>query len=366
MAENESGQERTEKPTGRKRGQAHEDGRVPRSHELTSAAILLAGTAALAMIGGSSLGGHALTVMRGDALWLSQGPLTPAAATGIMVTVIRTTLTALLPFLLIVAGAALAINLIQARGVISMEPISPDFSRVNPLTGFTRIFGLDAVANLVKSVLKLTVLGLVTWRVLHDAWPQALDLMAGGAPIDVLRITVGLALRVAFVTGFAFLVLALADYAYQVWHFEKSLMMTRQEVIQEHKEQEGNPLVKGRIRAMQKQQARKRMLSKVATADVVVINPIHIAVALKYDPEISPAPIVLAIGERKLAEKIKEIANKAGVPLLENIPLARALKATAKVGQAIPPALYVAVAEVIAFVYKQRGRSILRSREVRS
>ncbi len=366
MAENESGQERTEKPTGRKRGQAHEDGRVPRSQELTSATILLAGAAALSMIGGSSLGSHALRVMRGGTSWLSQDPMTVTTASSMVSTVASTTLMALMPFLLIVAAAALGINLVQARGVISTQPISPDFSRVNPLSGFSRIFGLDAVANLVKSLLKLTVLGFVTWRVLRGAWPQVLDLLAGGSTIDVLKVTVSLALKVAFVSGFAFFVLALADYAYQVWQFEKSLMMTRQEVIQEHKEQEGNPLVKGRIRSLQKQQARKRMLTKVGTADVVVVNPVHIAVALKYDPEVSAAPIVVALGERKLAERIKQIATAAGVPILENIPLARALKATAKVGQSIPPALYVAVAEVIAFVYRQRGHSPLRAREVRS
>ena len=363
MSENESGQERTEKATGRKRGQAHEDGQVPKSHELTGATILLAGAGALATIGGSALTAHALKLVRNDAIWLSAGPMTPSAATTMVGVVTRTTLVALLPFLMTVAAAALAINVIQARGVISIEPVMPDLSRLDPLGGFRKIFGLDAVANLVKSVLKLSVLGFVTWKILHAAWPQTLDLVAGGTNQDVLKVTVTLALRIAFTTGFAYLALSLADYGYQIWRFEQNLMMTRQEVVQEHKEQEGNPLVKSRIRALQKQQARKRMLTKVTSADVVVINPIHIAVAIKYDPEISPAPIVLAMGERLLAERIKQIATAAGIPLLENIPLARALVATAKVGKTIPPALYVAVAEVIAFVYRQQGRNPLGRRE---
>jgi flagellar biosynthetic protein FlhB len=366
MSENESGQERTEQATGRKRGQAHEDGRVPRSQELTGATILLAGAAALGTIGGSALTAHMLKVIRSDAAWLSAGPMSPSVATVMVGTVVRSTLLALIPFLMVVAGAALAINLIQARGVISFEPLMPDLARIDPLGGFRRIFGLDAVANLVKSLLKLSVLGFITWKVLHTAWPQSLDLVAGGTTQDVLKVTVSLALRIAFTTGFAYLALSLADYAYQIWQFERTLMMTRQEVVQEHKEQEGNPLVKSRIRALQKQQARKRMLTKVTSADVVVINPIHIAVALKYDPEVSPAPVVVAMGERLLAERIKQIAKAAGVPLMENIPLARALLATAKVGKSIPPALYVAVAEVIAFVYRQQGRNPLGRREARS
>lgn len=363
MSENESGQEKTEKATGRRRGQAHEDGKVPRSQELTGAIILLAGAAALATIGGSALTSHAVNVVRSDGAWLSQGPMTPTVAIAVVASVARSTLIALIPFLLMVAGAALAINLIQARGVISVEPIVPDLARIDPLGGFRRVFGLDAVANLVKSLLKLAVLGFITWKVLSAAWPQTLDLVAGGTTSDVLKVTVSLALKIAFTTGFAYLVLSLADYAYQIWQFERNLMMTRQEVVQEHKEQEGNPLVKSRIRALQKQQARKRMLTKVAGADVVVVNPIHIAVALKYDPMISPAPVVLAMGERLLAERIKQIANAAQVPIMENIPLARALLKTAKVGKAIPPALYVAVAEVIAFVYRQRGRNPLARRE---
>jgi flagellar biosynthetic protein FlhB len=134
--------------------------------------------------------------------------------------------------------------------------------------------------------------------------------------------------------------------------------MTKQEVIQEHRESEGDPAVKGRIRQLQRSMMRKRMLSRVATADVVVTNPTHIAVALKYDPLVAPAPIVLAMGERLLAQRIKDIAHQAGVPVIENKPLARALLAGAKVGSPVPPALYVAVAEVIAFVFGQRGKSL--------
>jgi flagellar biosynthetic protein FlhB len=164
-----------------------------------------------------------------------------------------------------------------------------------------------------------------------------------------------LAIRMAVLVGLVFLAIAALDYGFQLWQYEKSLRMTRQEVIQEHRETEGDPAVKGRIRQLQRAMARKRMLSKVATADVVVTNPTHIAVALKYDPLVSAAPVVLAMGERLLAQRIREIAMRAGVPVVENKPLARALLANAKIGQAIPPALYVAVAEVIAFVFRKKG-----------
>jgi flagellar biosynthetic protein FlhB len=162
----------------------------------------------------------------------------------------------------------------------------------------------------------------------------------------------------ALFVGLVFLLIAGLDYGFQVWQFEKSLRMTKQEVVQEHRQTEGDPMVKGRIRQLQKAMARKRMLTNVATADVVVTNPTRIAVALKYDPLVSPAPVVLAMGERLLAKRIREIAARAGVPIIENKPLARALFATAKVGTPIPPALYVAVAEVIAFVFRRKGTQL--------
>jgi flagellar biosynthetic protein FlhB len=168
--------------------------------------------------------------------------------------------------------------------------------------------------------------------------------------------------RLTLWVGLSFLALAALDYWFQWNQVEKNLRMTRQEVIYEQRESEGDPTVKGRIKAVARALARQRMLQKVPTADVVVVNPTMIAVALKYDTSIAPAPIVLAMGQRKLAQRIRDLATKANVPIVENRPVARALLATSKVGRPIPPALYAAVAEILAFLYRRRA-AISRMRE---
>jgi len=356
MAEND-GQERSEAATPRRREEARREGRVPRSQELSGAALLLAGTGALAMVGGPALAHHAVTMLRVGSAWLTADALTPTGAVLLLQQVGRGTLLAMLPFLLGVGGFTLLVNAVQARGVISVEPIVPKLSHIDPLGGLRRLLSPDAAFNLLKSILKLLVIGLVAWVVFKGAWSEILS--TGGAPVpDVLAVIRQLTTRLALLVGLAFLAVAMLDYGFQLWQYERRLRMTRQEVMQEHKETEGDPAIKGRIRQLQRAMARKRMLSHVATADVVVTNPTHIAVALKYDPLVAAAPVVVAMGERLLAQRIKELALRAGVPVVENKPLARALLANAEIGKAIPPALYVAVAEVIAFVFKRRGSAL--------
>jgi flagellar biosynthetic protein FlhB len=238
-----------------------------------------------------------------------------------------------------------------------MEPLSFKLSHINPVAGLGRIVSIDAVVNVLKALLKLVIIAFVAWKVFSGAWLEILSTSGASVPA-LLGVTRDLMVRFTLTVGLAFLAIALFDYGYQVWQFEKNLRMSKQDVTQENRETEGDPAVKGRIRQLQRTMARKRMLTKVATADVIVTNPTHIAVALKYDPLVSPAPVVLAMGERLLAKRIKEIALRAGVPVIENKPLARALFATAKVGTPIPPALYVAVAEVIAFVFRRKGTQL--------
>ena len=350
----DDGQEKTEAATPRRRDEARREGRVPKSSELSGAALLLAGASLLALVGGSALARHAVRLVREGADWMSPAPLSAGVAIATLEQVGRTTLLALAPFLAGVFVLTLLVNAVQARGVISTEPLMPKAEHINPVAGLKRLFSVEALFNLLKAVLKLLVIGLVAWLVLRRAWPEILSATGAEVP-GVLAVTRLLAVRMALYVGLVFLAVAALDYGFQVWQYEKNLRMSRQEVIQEHRETEGDPAVKGRIRQLQRAMARKRMLANVATADVVVTNPTHIAVALKYDPLVAPAPIVLAMGERLLAQRIKEIAYKAGVPVLENKPLARALLAGATVGQPIPPALYVAVAEIIAFVLRRKG-----------
>jgi flagellar biosynthetic protein FlhB len=348
------GQERTEDATPKRREDALKEGRVPRSQELSAASLLLAGTATLALAGGATLARHAVVTLHSGAGWLTAVPITTGGAVTMLQQVGQHTLLALAPFFAGVLAITLLVNAVQARGVVSPEALSPKASRIDPIAGMGRLFSVDAVFNVLKALLKLAIIGFVAWGVLHRAWGEILATSGAGVP-QILGVTRELAIRMAMFVGLVFLAIAALDYAFQVWQFEKSLRMTKQEVVQEHRESEGDPQVKGRIRQLQKAMARKRMLTNVATADVVVTNPTRIAVALKYDPLVSPAPVVLAMGERLLAKRIREIAMRAGVPVIENKPLARALFATARVGKAIPPALYVAVAEVIAFVFKRKG-----------
>ena len=355
MAEQSSNQDRSEQPTPQRLEKAHREGQVARSQELSGALILLAGTGALATAGGGAIGMHLIDVMIEQRQWMALGPLDQATAVVILRSVVQQTVTALLPFMLSLVAIALLVNLIQARGVFSMVPVTPKLSRVSPLSGFRRVFSPQAPFALVKSVAKLTFLVAVTYNVMRGAWPDIVGLSRFESG-DVLLMLRKLGTKLAFVTGVTFLGIAAFDYLFQTRQHIRGLKMTKQDVLREHKETEGDPIIKSRIRALARSLSRQRMLADVAKADVVVTNPTHVAVALKYDPGVAAAPMVLAMGQRKLAERIKEAALAARVPLLENRPLAQALIATAKVGQQVPPALYTVVAEVIAFVFRQRQR----------
>lgn len=355
MADGREGGERTEKPTARRLQQARDQGQIARSQELSAAVVLLAGAAALAVAAGPSLGRFAAETLRESARALAMDPMTAAGASGMLRHLTLGFLVALLPFAIGVMGIVTLANLAQTRGAFSFQVLAPKLDRISPIAGLKRLMSLESVVTLIKGVIKLAALGTVTWLVLKGAMPQILTLVDGG-PASTSAVLRDLAFRLAMLTGLAFLVVALADYAFQVFRHQQKLKMSRQEIVREHRETEGDPMVKARILSIMKAKARQRMMRQVPSADVVVVNPTEIAVALKYDPAQSGAPLVIAMGRRKLAERIRAIANQSGVPIVENRPVARALIATAAVGKPIPPALYAAVAEILAFVYRKRGR----------
>lgn len=360
----EEGQEKTEAPTPRKLDKAREEGQVPRSQELNTAVVILAGAAGLAAFGGPLLAGTAADTLRQTMGLMSAGDLTAESAVTLIRDLARVTLTALVPVMLAVTLPVALIGGIQARGIVALKPIAPSLARLSPLAGFTRIFGTQALFTLFKSIVKLTALGLVTWLALRGLWPSLAELTGAEAPavVEAARAAI---LKLVTWTGLTFLVAAGLDYGYEMWQHGKKLRMTRQEIVQEHRESEGDPHVKSRIKSLQQAMSRKRMLHKVKDADVVIVNPTSIAVALRYDPTDGGAPVVLAMGRRKLAERIRTLATDHGVPIVRNVPVARALIASGKIGKAIPPALYAAVAEVLAFVYRQRGKlpQALRNRK---
>lgn len=349
-----SEQERTEAATPKRREEARKEGRVPRSQELSGAVLLLAGACGLGFAAGNGMARQSRDFLATDLQWLGAAALTPNGAAALLQVAAEHLLLALWPFAAVVVGFSLFVGVVQGRGIITLKPLEPKLSHIDPLAGIGRLLSVQTPFALVKSLAKFGVLGTVTWLALRQAWPEVISL-SGSAPDQVMTVFRHLAFRLALSVGLAFLLLALADYAFEVYRYEKNLRMTKQDVLREHKESEGDPLVKSRIRSLQRATSRKRMLRDVSKADVVVTNPTHIAIALKYDAQVTSAPMVLAMGERKLAERIKALAAASGVPLVENRPLAHALLATARVGQQIPAALYAAVAEVLAYVYRRRA-----------
>lgn len=346
-------EERTEEASPRKLQEAHDEGRIARSQELTTAVALLGGAGALTLLGP----GLARSLATGMSAGLDAAATPPESLEG-AVALIRLTvlhnLAALSVVVFAMAGVTLMVTASQARGVFSTKPLGPDWKRINPLTNARNIYGTRSLVELLKALLKLLLLGLVLRSVLERAWPDLLRL--GQLPVQAFPgLVVPHAIRLCLSAGIAYLALAMADYAYQLWKHQSDLRMTRQEVKQEHKQNEGDPMVKARRRSMGRAMARRQMFADVPKADLVIVNPTHIAIALRYDPTIAPAPLVLAMGQRKVAERIKAIATASGVTMVENRPLARALLASAQVGTVIPADLYAAVAEVLAFVFRQRA-----------
>jgi flagellar biosynthetic protein FlhB len=259
------------------------------------------------------------------------------------------------PFLAVPAVVGIAAQLLQTRFVFSTEALKPDFGRLSPAKGLGRLFALRSAAELVKAILKLVVIGGVAYLTLRADWPLLLPLGQGG-PEAALGTVGHVVWRLWLGVGMAYLVVASLDYGYQWWEHERSLRMTREEVREESKQTDGNPQLRAKLRAVHKQMASRRLPIEVKKAHVVVRNPTHFAVALRYEGGTMRAPRVVAKGADFVAQRIIDIARRERVPVVENRPLARALYTLVKVGAEVPPSLYRAVAEVLAYVYSLRGR----------
>jgi flagellar biosynthetic protein FlhB len=345
-------QEKTEAPTPRRREEARKEGRIPRSQELTTSFVLL-GAALLLNAAGPWIGGQMISLFRDGLIALGSVTLTPHSAVLLMRTEGWKALAVLAAWGSALVGIAILVAGPQARGVFSAKPISPDPSRLSPAQNVRRVLGGQALVELFKSIAKLLLIAILVRLTLGGAWNDFMALTDLG-PHAFLLVVKRHVVRLLLTAGLAYLALAAFDYVWQVWRFEQSLKMSRDEIRQEMKQNEVDPLVKQRIQSFGRALARRQMMRQVPTADVVITNPTHLAVALSYDPLRAPAPMVVAMGQRKVAERIKAIAKAHGVPCVENKPLARALVASARVGSMIPSELYVAVAEVLAFLFRRR------------
>jgi flagellar biosynthetic protein FlhB len=310
-------QERTEDATPKKREEARQKGQVAKSQEVSSVAVLFA-----VLVVFYFLGGYMVKELLGLMQW-----------------------------------SCLVANYSQIGFVLSAYPITPRLSKLDPVQGAKRLVSKRSLVELFKSIMKILMIGAIATLTIRGEVhqiPSLIDLDAGGILITIAKVS----LKIVFWTACALVLLAICDYVFQRLTFEKELRMTKQEVKDEFKQREGDPLVKSRVRQIQREMARRRMMEAVPKADVVVTNPTEIAVALEYRSGLMSAPRVTAKGARLIAQRIKEIALKYQVPVVEDKPLAQVLYKTVEVEREIPSTLYKAVAEVLAYVYRIKGKNV--------
>ena len=349
--------DKTEKATPKRRSEARKKGQVAKSADLNGAVVMFAALFAL-----SATAPHLVETLQTslrDAFGLISTPdVVNHRGLGPLIThQARSAGLAAAPVIFTCVAAAVLVNVIQVGGKPHLGALKPDPKRLNPLQGFKTIYGPNALFEGAKNIVKVAAVGAVTALAVLPKLDE-LAALVGLPPSELLPTLAHTVLSIAQRAGFAYLVIGVLDYAYQRHRHEKSLKMDKQEVKEEHKSNELPPEVRGAIRRRQMQAARARMMADVPTADVVVTNPTHFAVALKYDPE-KAAPEVVAKGSDLIAKKIREIAASNGVPVIADPPLARSLHASVEVGHIIPEELYQAVAQLLAFVYRTARRRAL-------
>ena len=346
--------DKTEKPTPRRKQKARSEGSVAQSKEINSGVLLLASTVGILLFGAgmaTGLGDVARLLLRSA----GQISLTPDSIPlylwkgGIFL------LAVLLPFYGVIMIAGILANLVQVGFLITLKPLKPRLSRLSPMTGLKRLASPRALVDFAKSVLKLIVVGLVVYLAIRAEFQRILEL--SNLPLTSLLGEIGRLSSLIFLkAAIAVLFIAAFDYAYAKHEHIKSIKMSKQEVRDEVRQSEGDPQIKSKIRGIQFKAALRRMMKKVPQADVVITNPVHVAVALKYDNKKHQAPVVVAKGARRLAERIKEVAREHDIPIVENPPLAQALYKTVEIGREIPIELYRTVAEILAYVYRLKRK----------
>lgn len=355
MAEEDKDQEKTEQATPKRREDAREKGQVAKSRELASVAVL-GGCLVYFYFGVSDMTTRLTELMKTTFRTSGQITITLNNIQSLVADLAFQAIVLLAPFFIIAMIAGLMGNLLQVGILFSAESITPKVSKIDPFKGFERLFSLRSLVELVKNILKIAIVGTVVYLTIRSESFNLFSLV----DLDVNNILgyIGkVSFKILFYTCCVLLVLAILDYGYQKWEHEKSLKMSIKEIKEENKQTEGDPLIKSRIKRLQRELARKRMMAAVPKADVVITNPTHLAVAIRYEAETMKAPCVVAKGADFLAEKIKDLARKSGVPVIENKLVAQVLYKMTAIEQAIPENLYKAVAEILAYVYslKRKG-----------
>lgn len=350
----EQGGEKSHEPTERRRSKAREQGQVARSQDLASSIVLLVSVILL-----MTMGKRIVDVLRqysqrtlGEEAWLV------GDANTIYSYLYHTTLLILKPvavFMLILVVAAILVNYLQVGWMVLPNKLAPDFKKIDPLKGFGRMFSLQSLMRLIFGLFKVAICAGVAWYALRNELPTILklaDVPEGESMAFMMQLLLSVALKIAI----CLVILAILDYAYQKWKHEQDLKMTTQEMRDEMKEMMGDPQLVSKRRQIQREMAQQRMSQSVPQADVVVTNPTQLAIALKYDPDTMPAPIVVAKGAGVIAKRIRQLALEHGVPIVERKPLAQALFRHVEINQQIPAEHFAAVAEILAYVYQLKNK----------
>lgn len=357
MAENSDGMEKTERATPKRREQSIEEGQVAKSSELNSAIVLLAAITAFGFVST-----HFSDTLKQFVYYTyhesSFITITSYSFPGQVAFAAKFVFLLLAPILIAVLLAGLGSNIAQVGFIFAKKALLPNLKKINPLSGIKRMFSLRSLVELAKGILKIVIIAGIAYYVVKK-YQQEYMFLATKSIDEIVEFASIVIFELGVKVGIALLIMAVADYAYQRWEHEKSLKMTKQEVKDEVKQQEGDPKVKGKIRNIQYEMSTRRMMSAIPEATVVVTNPTFLAIALKYDPKSSTdAPKVVAKGKRKIAEKIKQIAFDHDIPIVENKPLVRSLYDVCEIGKEIPFDFYQAVAEILAELLKSKRANI--------
>ncbi|CCQ97919.1 Flagellar biosynthetic protein flhB [[Clostridium] ultunense Esp] len=348
-------EEKTEPATARRRQEAREKGQVARSQEIPSAFGLLAGMLSLLLFGSGflTLFKQLFPLVLSN---YSDQPMNVETLGNLSMQMLGMIIQPLLPFLAVVMGVGILSNALQVGPLLTLEPIKPKWERINPIQGLKRIFSLRAFVDLVKSLIKVAAVGGVAYIILWNERDHLLTLSQYSIN-SIEHYVYEIIFKMGVMIAIVLVILSFLDYLFQRYEYNKGLRMSKQEIKDEWKKIEGDPLIKSKIRERQRQMAMRRMMQEVPKADVVITNPTHFAVALRYEAGKMKAPVVIAKGQDYLALRIKEIARAHNIPLMENKPLAQTLYRRVEIGESIPEDLFKAVAEVLAYVYQLKRRT---------
>jgi flagellar biosynthesis protein FlhB len=345
--------EKTEKATPRKKQEARKKGQVSKSTDLTNAVVLMASFSVLALYGGQ-ISTRLYGLFRyglSDMLLMN---LSEDSIPSLFLNLLKECAFIAAPVIFVAWIAAIAVNLSQVGFMISMESLKWDLNKLNPIEGAKRIFSVRTVVEFIKSILKVVIISVVTGMLLWTEKDKFLKLPEM-EPLSILSFIASLMTRMGLTISAVYLVIAVADLVYQRYDFAKKLRMSKQDIKDEFKKTEGDPLIKHKIKEKQRQIARARMMQEVPKAQVVITNPTHFAVAIAYEAGKMQVPVVVAKGQDFLALKIREVAREHQIVIMENKPLARTLYANVEIGEEIPEELFKAVAEILAYVYRLKG-----------